>query len=78
MPRLQQGVHLTTGWVESDCLRQDRGCAVGLSVTQQRWRVCVCAVSPVLQIVHCCGYDSVPFDLGVLLLADHARKQLNK
>lgn len=30
------------------------------------------------QIVHCCGYDSVPFDLGVLLLADHARKQLGK
>ncbi len=33
---------------------------------------------PLLQIVHCCGYDSVPFDLGVLLLADHARKYLNK
>lgn len=30
------------------------------------------------KIVHCCGYDSIPFDLGVLLLADHARKQLNK
>jgi hypothetical protein len=30
-----------------------------------------------LQIVHCCGYDSIPSDLGVLLLADHARKHLN-
>ena len=31
-----------------------------------------------LQIVNCCGYDSVPFDLGVLLLADHARRHLGK
>eukprot|EP00879_Flechtneria_rotunda_P007646 GHRR01008018.1.p1 GENE.GHRR01008018.1~~GHRR01008018.1.p1 ORF type:complete len:404 (+),score=160.62 GHRR01008018.1:312-1523(+) len=31
-----------------------------------------------IKIVHCCGYDSIPFDLGVLLLADHARKQLNR
>jgi short subunit dehydrogenase-like uncharacterized protein len=31
-----------------------------------------------VKIVHCCGYDSIPFDMGVLLLADHARKQLGK
>jgi hypothetical protein len=37
-----------------------------------------CALYLAVQIVHCCGYDSVPFDLGVLLLADHARKHLNK
>lgn len=43
-PQVEQGVHLTTGWVESDYLqlRQRRGCAVGLSVTQQRWCVCLC------------------------------------
>jgi len=39
---------------------------------------CAVLCFAVTQIVHCCGYDSVPFDLGVLLLADHARKQLNK
>ncbi|WIA42929.1 hypothetical protein OEZ86_008843 [Tetradesmus obliquus] len=31
-----------------------------------------------VKLVHCCGYDSTPFDLGVLLLADHARKQMGK
>ncbi|KAF6259628.1 hypothetical protein COO60DRAFT_1638196 [Scenedesmus sp. NREL 46B-D3] len=31
-----------------------------------------------VKVVHCCGYDSTPFDLGVLLLADHARKQLGR
>jgi short subunit dehydrogenase-like uncharacterized protein len=40
--------------------------------------LCVCVQRARMQIVHCCGYDSTPFDLGVLLLADHARKQLGK
>jgi short subunit dehydrogenase-like uncharacterized protein len=31
-----------------------------------------------VKVVHCCGYDSTPFDLGVLLLADHARKHMGR
>jgi short subunit dehydrogenase-like uncharacterized protein len=31
-----------------------------------------------VKVVHCCGYDSTPFDLGVLLLADHARKNMGR
>jgi short subunit dehydrogenase-like uncharacterized protein len=27
------------------------------------------------RIVHCCGFDSIPSDLGVFILWDHARKQ---
>ena len=27
------------------------------------------------RIVHCCGFDSIPSDLGVFILSDHARKQ---
>ena len=27
------------------------------------------------RIVHCCGFDSIPSDLGALLLADHARER---
>lgn len=30
------------------------------------------------QVVHCCGYDSVPFDIGVLVVADHIRNKLGK
>jgi hypothetical protein len=26
------------------------------------------------KIVHCCGYDSVPSDLGVAMMADHVRR----
>jgi len=26
------------------------------------------------RVVHCCGYDSIPFDLGVHMLWDHAKK----
>jgi hypothetical protein len=28
------------------------------------------------QIVHCCGYDSVPFDIGALVVVDHIRQKL--
>jgi short subunit dehydrogenase-like uncharacterized protein len=31
-----------------------------------------------VKIVHCCGYDSAPFDLGVALLAHHAASELGK
>ncbi|KIY97407.1 saccharopine dehydrogenase (NAD(+),L-glutamate-forming) [Monoraphidium neglectum] len=31
-----------------------------------------------VKVVHCCGYDSVPFDIGVLVVADHIRKKLGK
>ncbi len=27
------------------------------------------------RIVHCCGYDSIPSDLGVLMLQEHAKKE---
>ncbi|MFP3803373.1 saccharopine dehydrogenase, partial [Paraburkholderia sp. SIMBA_027] len=27
------------------------------------------------RIVHCCGFDSVPSDIGVLFLQQHARRQ---
>lgn len=30
------------------------------------------------RIVHCCGFDSIPFDLGVHLLWDHAKKTGSK
>jgi len=31
-----------------------------------------------VKIVHCCGYDSIPSDMGTLLMADHCKKQLGK
>lgn len=31
-----------------------------------------------VKVVHCCGYDSVPFDIGALVVVDHIRKQLGK
>ncbi len=31
-----------------------------------------------IKIVHCCGFDSVPSDLGALLLADYAQRVLGK
>ena len=33
------------------------------------------AVETHARIVHCCGFDSIPSDLGVFILWDHARKQ---
>ncbi len=36
------------------------------------------AVRTKARIVHCCGYDSIPFDLGVHMLWDHARKRGSK
>ena len=32
------------------------------------------AVKKKVAIVHCCGYDSVPSDIGALVLVDHMRK----
>ena len=31
-----------------------------------------------IKIVHMCGFDSIPSDLGTLLVADHMKKQYNK
>uniref|UniRef100_A0A7S3RBG0 Saccharopine dehydrogenase NADP binding domain-containing protein n=1 Tax=Dunaliella tertiolecta TaxID=3047 RepID=A0A7S3RBG0_DUNTE len=31
-----------------------------------------------VKIVHCCGYDSIPSDIGALMMADYAEKQLGK
>lgn len=36
------------------------------------------AVRTKARIVHCCGYDSIPFDLGVHMLWDHAKKTGSK
>jgi short subunit dehydrogenase-like uncharacterized protein len=33
------------------------------------------AVETGARIVHCCGFDSIPSDLGVLMLADHVEKK---
>jgi short subunit dehydrogenase-like uncharacterized protein len=33
------------------------------------------AIETRARIVHCCGFDSIPSDLGVFVLWDHARKQ---
>ncbi|NVL83707.1 hypothetical protein HWN75_26395, partial [Escherichia coli] len=33
------------------------------------------AVATRARIVHCCGFDSIPSDLGVHLLWDHAKSQ---
>mmetsp|Transcript_28809 Transcript_28809/g.37851 ORF Transcript_28809/g.37851 Transcript_28809/m.37851 type:complete len:437 (+) Transcript_28809:148-1458(+) len=35
------------------------------------------AQSKGVKIVHCCGFDSLPSDLGVFLLAEHAHKSFN-
>lgn len=31
-----------------------------------------------VKVVHCCGYDSIPFDLGALVVVDHMRRALGK
>lgn len=31
-----------------------------------------------VKVVHCCGYDSVPFDIGALVVVDHIRRELGK
>lgn len=31
-----------------------------------------------VKIVPCCGYDSIPSDLGTLLLVDHVRNKLGR
>jgi hypothetical protein len=31
-----------------------------------------------LAAVHCCGYDSIPSDMGTLLMADHCKRKLGK
>ncbi|KAI8468795.1 MAG: Saccharopine dehydrogenase-domain-containing protein [Monoraphidium minutum] len=31
-----------------------------------------------VKVVHCCGYDSIPFDIGTLLVTDHIRRELGK
>lgn len=36
------------------------------------------AVRTKARIVHCCGFDSIPFDLGVYMLWDHAKKNGEK
>ncbi|HEY8074788.1 MAG TPA: saccharopine dehydrogenase NADP-binding domain-containing protein, partial [Labilithrix sp.] len=44
-----------------------------------RWSIDEChakAEGARTRIVHCCGFDSIPFDLGVHMLWDHAKKPL--
>ena len=36
------------------------------------------AVQKNVKVVHSCGFDSVPSDLGALMLVDHMRKKLGK
>lgn len=36
------------------------------------------AASKGVKVVHCCGYDSVPFDIGALVVVDHIRTKLGK
>lgn len=31
-----------------------------------------------IKVVHCCGFDSIPSDLGALMMAHHCRTVLNK
>ena len=31
-----------------------------------------------VKLVHCCGYDSVPFDIGALVVVDHIRTALGR
>jgi short subunit dehydrogenase-like uncharacterized protein len=31
-----------------------------------------------VKVVHCCGYDSIPFDLGALVVVDHMQQALGK
>ena len=30
------------------------------------------------KLVHCCGYDSIPFDMGTLVVVDHMQNKLGK
>ena len=36
------------------------------------------AVAKGVRIVPCCGYDSIPSDLGTWFVVDHIRKTLGK
>lgn len=36
------------------------------------------AVAKDVRIVPCCGYDSIPSDLGAWFVVDHVKKQLGK
>ncbi len=36
------------------------------------------AKSKGVKLVHCCGYDSIPSDLGTLMMVDYIEKQLKK
>lgn len=31
-----------------------------------------------VKVVHCCGYDSIPSDMGALMMVDYIKKQLGK
>jgi short subunit dehydrogenase-like uncharacterized protein len=31
-----------------------------------------------VKLVHCCGYDSIPFDMGALVVVDHIQNKLGK
>ena len=31
-----------------------------------------------VKLVHCCGYDSIPFDMGTLVVVDHMQNKLGK
>ena len=33
------------------------------------------AIAKGVKIVHCCAYDSIPADLGTLLVVEHMRKE---
>lgn len=31
-----------------------------------------------VKLVHCCGYDSVPSDMGAFMMVQHCRQKLGK
>ena len=36
------------------------------------------AVRKGVKIVHCCGFDSIPSDLGTAVIVDHMQSKLNR
>jgi short subunit dehydrogenase-like uncharacterized protein len=54
-------------------------CDITGEVPFVRWSIDTCharAAGGRTRIVHCCGFDSIPFDLGVHMLFAHAKKKL--
>lgn len=83
-PLAQATMYGASGWCCKPQLAS-KAAAIGPTVSALllSHAACPCALLPPCtprhpKVVHCCGYDSIPADLGVLVAVDAARKQLNQ